>query len=181
MRVHSRPAASTKAPVNILKSLGYTAVLWAVFLVAVPAGIRWLENVSGLSQTRFEPGALQVVAVSVFLAGALVGFWSAFVLVTLGHGTPMPLDCTHRLVIAGPYRYIRNPMSAMGIAQGLAVGLYLGSTLTMAYALAGALVWHYVLRPWEEQDLAERFGAEYHRYRSNVPCWRPRLTPYEPQ
>ena len=93
----------------------------------------------------------------------------------------MPLECTHRLVISGPYCYIRNPMSAMGIAQGLAVGLYLGSTLTIAYAAAGAIMWNYLIRPWEERDLAERFGAQYEQYRRSVPCWVPRLTPYHPR
>jgi protein-S-isoprenylcysteine O-methyltransferase Ste14 len=31
------------------------------------------------------------------------------------------------LVIAGPYRYVRNPMAVAGILQGIAVGWYLGS------------------------------------------------------
>ena len=178
MPIHSHPAKTTAIPVNALKSLGYTAALWAVFLLTFPALIVWLESHTGLSATRFEPGSLRRVAVLVFVGGALIGFWSGFTLVRLGEGTPMPLECTHALVIAGPYRYIRNPMSAMGIAQGLAVGCYLGSTLTLIYAVVGAFVWNYLLRPWEEKDLSVRFGEPYDRYRRSVPCWLPRLTPY---
>jgi protein-S-isoprenylcysteine O-methyltransferase Ste14 len=68
---------------------------------------------------------------------------------------------------------------AMGsFAQGIAVGLMLGSPLVVAYALAGAVGWNYVVRPWEEMDLVRRFGPPYARYRDSVRCWLPRLRPY---
>ena len=178
MPVSSRPAPRSTVPVNVLKSLTYTAVLWVVFLFAFPAAIWLLESAWGLTATRFAPGALRPVAVLVFVGGALVGFWSGWVLIRLGGGTPMPFECTHRLVIAGPYRHIRNPMAAMGIAQGVAVGLYLGSSITIVYALLGAAVWNYIARPWEERDMIRRFGNEFELYRRSVPCWLPRLVPY---
>ncbi|MDI2023423.1 hypothetical protein PJL18_03971 [Paenarthrobacter nicotinovorans] len=80
----------------------------------------------------------------------------------------------NRLVIAGPYRWVRNPMAVAGIAQGVGVGLLLGSWLVVAYAMIGSLVWNYVVRPLEEADLENRFGAEFRRYRSSVSCWLPR-------
>ena len=176
-----RPGVAKPASIkiNALKSVAYTAALWAVFLFSLPAAIYWAEARLGLSWTRFEPGSWRVCAVVVFCGASLIGFWSGYTLVTLGDGTPMPLECTRHLVIAGPYRYIRNPMSAMGITQGLAVGIFLGSCLVLAYALAGALLWNYVMRTWEERDLAKRFGSRFERYRNSVPCWLPRLTPYQ--
>ena len=79
----------------------------------------------------------------------------------------------HRLVIAGPYRRVRNPMAVAGVAQGVAVGLLGTSWLVIVYALAGGVLWHLLVRPLEEQDLASRFGADYQRYRSTVRCWVP--------
>lgn len=48
---------------------------------------------------------------------ALVEAWDS-----LGGG----FEVQDRLVIARPYRFVRNPMAVAGIVQGLAVGWYLG-------------------------------------------------------
>jgi protein-S-isoprenylcysteine O-methyltransferase Ste14 len=180
MKLQSRPAKPAPVAVNLLKSAAQTSGLWLVCFLALPAAIRLLEDVAGLSAMRFGSEGLRPAAIFVFAAAALVGFWGGFSLVSRGDGTPMPLACTRNFVVAGPYRYIRNPMAAMGITQGIAVGVYLGSPLTILYALIGAVIWNVKMRPWEEQDLLERFGDEYEVYRLSVPCWRPRFLPYEP-
>lgn len=179
MLVRSRLAKPAGMAANIGKSLGQTAVLWVIFLFAIPAVIRWIEDSTGLDRLRFSPGAWAGVAVAAFIVCTLLGFWSGFVLVRDGNGTPFPLACTDKFVLAGPYRFIRNPMTLLGIGQGVAVGVYLGSWFVIGYALLGALAWNFLARPWEERDMLERFGAEYERYREQVPCWRFRLSPYK--
>ena len=84
---------------------------------------------------------------------------------TRGEGTPLPTQTARRLVIKGPYRWIRNPMVVAGLVQGLCVGLLLGSRLAVVVPLAGALVWNYVIRPVEEADLETRFGESFRAYR----------------
>jgi protein-S-isoprenylcysteine O-methyltransferase Ste14 len=101
--------------------------------------------------------------------------WSAVVMSMLGDGTPLPSAMPNRLVIAGPYRWIRNPMAVAGIAQGVAIGLILQSWLVVAYAVAGSLLWNYGVRPHEEYDLRERFGEEFQQYCDTVRCWIPRV------
>jgi hypothetical protein len=100
---------------------------------------------------------------------------------TLGDGTPLPAAMPNRLVIAGPYRWVRNPMAVAGIVQGAGVGLILESWLVLAYAVAGSLVWNYAIRPLEEYDLSERFGEQFLHYRNTVRCWTPQFpkTPAE--
>jgi len=85
---------------------------------------------------------------------------------------------TRRLVVRGPYAYLRNPMAFAGLGQGLMVGLYAGSSLTILYVIIGGLIWNYIARPMEEADLAQKFGASFERYTAEVKCWRPRLTPF---
>jgi protein-S-isoprenylcysteine O-methyltransferase Ste14 len=92
-----------------------------------------------------------------------------------GAGTPLPSAMPNHLVIAGPYRWVRNPMAVAGITQGVAVGLVLGSWLVIAYSMIGSLLWNYAVRPLEEADLEERFGAEFRQYRDAVRCWIPRV------
>ncbi|BAS14477.1 protein C-terminal S-isoprenylcysteine carboxyl O-methyltransferase [Arthrobacter sp. Hiyo8] len=96
--------------------------------------------------------------------------------VDVGQWHPLPSAMPNHLVIAGPYRWIRNPMAAAGILQGAAVGVILQSWLVVAYAVVGSLVWNYVVRPLEESDLEERFGEEFRQYRDAVRCWVPRMS-----
>jgi protein-S-isoprenylcysteine O-methyltransferase Ste14 len=42
------------------------------------------------------------------------------------------------------------------------------------YAIAGSLVWNYIIRPHEESDLEQRFGDDFRRYQDAVRCWVPR-------
>ena len=58
--------------------------------------------------------------------------------------------------------------------------MMLSSWFVVLYALAGALMWNYAVRPHEEADLAARFGTDYDRYRQAVRCWVPRLSPVSP-
>ena len=73
--------------------------------------------------------------------------------VDAGRWHPVAIGDANRLVIAGPYRCIRNPMAVAGIVQGAAIGLILQSWLVIAYAVVGSLVWNYAVRPLEESDL----------------------------
>jgi len=79
------------------------------------------------------------------------------------------------LVIAGPYRFVRNPMAVAGIAQGIAVGWYLGSYAVIVYSLVGAVLWHVPVRPVEECDLGERFGDDYFNYGKITRLWLPQF------
>lgn len=141
----------------------------------MPLVIRLLEQRWALD-LAFPSAALPAGVVLLVLASAL-GIGSAVVMSSLGEGTPLPSAMPHRLVVAGPYRWVRNPMAVAGIAQGVAVGLILSSWLVVAYAVAGAVVWNFVIRPHEEADLERRFGPEFDRYRASVRCWLPRLRP----
>lgn len=168
-----RLAASRTTPAaHVAATFGQIVLFWGFFLGVVPAAVVVLEQ-------RWAVGfalpwiAMPVGALVLALACAL-GIWSAISMSVLGDGTPLPAAMANRLVIAGPYRFIRNPMAVSGIVQGVAVGLLLGSWLVVVYALVGSLLWNYAIRPLEEADLDRRFGDDYRRYRDSVSCWIPR-------
>lgn len=94
-----------------------------------------------------------------------------------GEGTPLPADSPRKLIIVGQYRYVRNPMAMSSLMQGLCVALWLNSPLVAGYVVAGALLWNFLARPWEEADLKRRFGEPFRLYRREVRCWWPRLLP----
>jgi protein-S-isoprenylcysteine O-methyltransferase Ste14 len=174
-----RPAKSrAEASAHVIATAAQIVVFWGLFLVVIPLTIAALEARWGLA-VAFPPG-LRTLGVIVLVSASALGVWAAAAMSTKGGGTPLPAAMANRLVIAGPYRFVRNPMAMAGIVQGAAVGLILSSWLVVAYAIAGSLVWNWVVRPLEESDLESRFGADYRRYRAAVRCWVPRLRPVAP-
>ena len=176
-----REARPAEGAWNLLKSGSQMIVFWMLFLVVFPALIVTLEPVVGLDAWRFAwPGGRMAGGV-IFVAGSCLGVSSCLVMALIGRGTPLPLDCARRMVVVGPYRYIRNPMAVAGIGQGIAVGLYLESAAVVLYALMGGPLWHVLVRPSEERDLQARFGASYEDYRQAVYCWIPLIRGYRPE
>ncbi|MGO4248599.1 isoprenylcysteine carboxylmethyltransferase family protein [Paenarthrobacter sp. RAF54_2] len=153
-----RSAAGRRTTTNVGATIGQMILFWGLFLAVIPVGLTFLEQRWEVT-LPFPPIAAPAGALLLMLASAL------------GVASAMP----NRLVIAGPYRWIRNPMAVAGITQGAAVGLILGSWLVIAYAVLGSLLWNYAVRPVEEADLEERFGAEFISYRESVRCWIPRV------
>lgn len=175
-----RTAAARRSAVpHVASTFGQIAVFWGLFLVVIPLLARFLEQ-------RWEialpvPAVVAPVGVAVLVSASALGIWSAIVMSTLGNGTPLPSAMPTSLVIAGPYRWVRNPMAVAGIVQGAAVGLILSSWVVVVYAIAGSLVWNYAIRPHEEADLERRFGDEFRRYRDAVRCWLPRVPADQPR
>ncbi|MGF6824387.1 protein-S-isoprenylcysteine O-methyltransferase Ste14 [Microbacterium sp. ZKA21] len=148
-------------------------VFWGLFLVVLPAVIAAVEHRWVLTLEVGPP--VRIVGAVLLIAMSALGLWSAVTMSKRGDGTPLPSAMPHRLVISGPYRFVRNPMALAGIAQGVAVGMLLGSWLVVLCALCGSLVWNFLIRPHEEADLARRFGAAFEDYRRRVRCWIPSL------
>ena len=178
-QVRGQAAAKRSSLVNVFKTLIQTAVFWLLFLLIVPAGIDQFERWLGWDQI-WNPGWLTFgLGIILFSAAGTLGLLSGMSMAVFGRGTPLPMDCPNQLVVVGPYRYLRNPMVVAGLSQGVAVGLMMGSISVIFYSLLGAPVWNFLVRPWEEADLEQRFGDSYRYYRDNLPCWIPSRTPFQ--
>jgi protein-S-isoprenylcysteine O-methyltransferase Ste14 len=170
-----RVARHASRAFNTAKTVAQIVVMWSVLLAAVPLALARAEEAWGLARWPGRP----LLGAGLFGAMSLLGLVTANVLVRDGRGTPLPLDTARELVVSGPYRHVRNPMAIFGFGQGLAVGLWLGSPAVFAYTAVGMAIWQWLARPWEEADLEGRFGSRYLRYKAAVPCWIPRLLPYQ--
>ena len=81
-----------------------------------------------------------------------------------------------RLVLEGPYRYVRNPLYGTDLA--LILGAALLTSNWFLVLLAALYAAQLVLQlPLEERELHARFGRPYRRYCEAVPCFVPRLRP----
>ncbi|MBK8111516.1 MAG: isoprenylcysteine carboxylmethyltransferase family protein [Saprospiraceae bacterium] len=156
--------------INALKTFVQIVLIWTLTLFVIPS---LLLNAAG-KKVELNFDYLQIGSALLFILFSSLGLYSSYHLVKYGSGTPLPLDQTQKLVISGPYRHVRNPMAVAGIGQGLAVSLFSESYIVLFYVLLGAFVWHWFVRPMEEEDMYKRFGTPYDQYKKSVRCWIPR-------
>jgi protein-S-isoprenylcysteine O-methyltransferase Ste14 len=136
--------------------------------VLIPALIIWI----GGADIRPVTGLIGALLIA---AGVVVVAWTVRLFVRIGRGTLAPWDPTSRLVVRGPYRYMRNPMIT-GVGTILAGQAVFFRSWGIAVELAVFAVVNAIYFPLvEEPGLQRRFGAEYEEYRARVPRWLPRV------
>ena len=141
--------------------------LWTYF---VP---RWIIGAHAFDGPR--PLGWIVVAI-----GAAIGLPCVWEFAWRGLGTPAPFDPPRRLVISGPYRFVRNPMYVgMGIALIGEAIVYPNITWLMLATVVSlwAVVSVFIIE-YEEPTLRRMFGADYEAYFRAVRRWIPRLRPW---
>jgi methanethiol S-methyltransferase len=81
-----------------------------------------------------------------------------------------PASPSARLVVAGPYRYVRHPLYLLAL-----VLMWANPAMTVNRAMLSGLMslYLYVGSLHEEASLQRRFGGEYARYRGQVPGFLP--------
>ena len=164
----ARPAAASW---NLAKTAIQVVVFWGLFLFVVPPIVVDLAAAAG---SLPRPTAfLRTIGALLFVAASTLGLLSAFTMAIHGSGTPLPFDAPRSLVVSGPYGWVRNPMALAGLAQGMAVALWHGSVAVLGYVIAGGVLWHVAVRPFEEADLARTFGTSFYAYKRHVPLWLP--------
>ncbi|MBI1225810.1 MAG: hypothetical protein GC192_11285 [Bacteroidetes bacterium] len=166
-----KPSNSKNRFWNLIKTYFQTAIFWAIFLYAIPYGIIKIEKIYNV--IGFHPSGK--VGWVLFIIFSLLGVYSGYSMSWYGKGTPLPLNCPNKLVIEGPYKFVRNPMAIAGIGQGVSIGIINGSFLIVIYSLIGAVLWHLLVRPIEEKDLEDRFKEAYINYKASTKCWVPKL------
>lgn len=162
----------------VLKTLAHLALVWIIGLYFLPRLIITFQSRMEWHELFFEPQ--QPLAIVVVAIATAISLWSALLLAVNGRGTPARIDAPRRLVIDGPYAWVRNPMVVAGLAQGVAVSLYTGSALVLIALMLAAVYWHFVRRYDEEHDLQRVFGRSYELYRRSVRCWMPRRRRWAP-
>ena len=151
-------------------------ILPGTVMVFVPAAILLASRGTPFSPDFQYPMEMTfLLAIALISAGGYLAIRTARLFTQSGEGTPAPWDPPKKLVIMGPYRYVRNPMitGAILILLGEAVlfnswPLFLWTILF----LAGKMVY---LPRIEEKELIRRFGDPYTVYMNSVPRWIPRF------
>ena len=157
----------------LVRAITYATLFIGFLLVFLPARLlTW----SGIVRPA-SIGALQVAGGIVGASGVAIALWCIITFVVIGRGTPAPFDPPRRLVDAGPYRLVRNPMY-IGAASALAgAALFYQSWALVGYCAVFVLVMHLFVVLYEEPTLRASFGAAYVTYTERVRRWWPRRHP----
>ena len=153
----------------LIRAIVYSTLFIGFLLVFLPARIL---SRSGIDRPA-DIGLAQIAGMIVGASGAVLALWCIITFILIGRGTPAPFDPPRRLVAAGPYRFVRNPMY---IGAGLALAgaaLFYESWTLLGYGAAFVLVTHLFVVVYEEPTLRATFGDSYLRYCSRVRRWWP--------
>ena len=153
----------------LLRTLAYAVVFLLGWAWAAHA-VRRFDRAIGLRL----PFWLAPVGDLVFVIGLMLLLVFTLVLPLRGLGTPAPFDAPRRLLVTGPYRYVRNPIYVAGLSALFGYALAVRS---VAVLLLAALTWlgvHALVVLYEEWHLRRVFGESYERYLSDVNRWLPR-------
>jgi protein-S-isoprenylcysteine O-methyltransferase Ste14 len=155
----------------LTRALVYSALFIGLLLVALPARVLFWSGITPPAVV----GPVEAIGIVVAVLGGALAVWCILTFVFVGRGTPAPMDPPRRLVVAGPYRWVRNPMYlGAGVALSGAA-LFYRSTEVLAYALLFLVVMHLFAVLYEEPTLEGLFGDEYRAYRRTVGRWLPRI------
>jgi protein-S-isoprenylcysteine O-methyltransferase Ste14 len=160
------PTSALSRALIVLRGVIYSAAfvsLWA-----------WLALSVRVFDSRIPlhlPSWLRPIGLVLAAAGSLLALLCIVAFVTKGRGTPAPFDPPREFVASGPYRYVRNPMYAGGIATLLGAGLIVSSPGILLLALAAFAAVHLLVIFYEEPTLTATFGDSYRRYKSAVHRW----------
>ena len=148
-------------------------VLGAVFVLVVFMRLpSWAIDLNReLSWPVWQTGPGQVLAVPLFVAGVGVVLYCTGLFAKLGRGSPVPVDPPTELVLAGLYRYSRNPIY---VAYGMILCsyfLYSGEIALLAHAAMTLAFFEAWILFVEEPGLRRRFGPAYESYTREVPRW----------
>lgn len=157
----------------LARTVTYAVLFIALVLVFLPARVLSWSGIAAPGTT----GILQLIGLVAGVGGAGVTLWCIATFAVVGRGTPAPFDPPRRLVMRGPYAFVRNPMY-LGAALALAAAaLYYGSAPLAGYTALFLLITHLFVVWYEEPALRRTFGSEYQDYCARVRRWRPSLRP----
>lgn len=147
------------------------------FLVAIPLGLIIAFN-AAFRHPEWRIAALQPAlswaGVALMWAGMAFRLWAVL---TLGafFRTSVVLQDGHRLVTAGPYRWLRHPAYTGTILTMVGFGLVLGNRVSLAaMAVLPTLAIAWRIRV-EERALHEQFGEAYRDFRKSRSAVAPGL------
>ena len=170
MKVHP---PKRKAPNQLINPRWAVPLVWAILLFAMQILLPWAIAklgprfgwFGGVPRNWNLDGLIAVaIGLALYIWCLAVHFINYPASVRLGFSPPL-------LVVAGPYRFSRNPMYLSALIAWIGWTIFYGSP---AVFVALVLLWSlfaFRVIPLEERQLQAMFGDDYLDYKRSVPRW----------
>lgn len=152
-----------------VRAITYAALFIGLVLIYVPAQILSRAGIVRPEMIEFP----QIAGMIIGGIGGVIALWCVFTFATLGKGTPAPFDPPRRLVIWGPYQFVRNPMYIGAGFALIGAALFYTSLSLLGYVGVLFVAVHSFIILYEEPTLQRTFGEEYEEYCRIVRRWLP--------
>ncbi len=127
-----------------------------------------VDHYLGISSFFYGLGNVIVGGLAIIIGG-IVAIWTIVIQIRLASGTPFPMLPTKKLLIVGPFKYCRNPMTLGTILAYAGIAILIGSFSALVAVVVFAAILVGYLKIIEEKELQMRFGSEYVEYKNKTP------------
>jgi len=154
-----------------LRAIVFSSLFMGVFLLWLPFTITTGDR--GSLGNAGPP--LRFVGWSAIVIGGAISGSCIAAFAGIGRGTPAPFDPPRRLVVLGPYRWVRNPMYLGALLLLLGELILFGSRNLVLYIVTLMVASFAFVVLYEEPKLRRTFGSDYEQYCARVRRWLPRI------
>jgi protein-S-isoprenylcysteine O-methyltransferase Ste14 len=148
-------------------------LVWAILVFAIQILLPWVIAKLGIrfGWSGSGPGNWNLVGIIAVAIGLTLYIWCLVAhFIDYPASVPIGFSPPH-LVVAGPYRFSRNPMYLSALIAWIGWTIFYGSP---AVFVALALLWSvfaFRVIPLEERQLQAMFGDDFLDYKRSVPRW----------
>jgi protein-S-isoprenylcysteine O-methyltransferase Ste14 len=161
-----------KAEISTGKRIFVMLIGALIFPTGIPAILVLLlprvDRMLGIGSFYTGTGNM-VIGVLAIVLGGFLALWTIFAQIKVASGTPFPMLPTQKLLIVGPFKYCRNPMTLGTIVVYAGVAIWVGSYSALFAVILFAAMLIVYIKVFEEKELELRFGLEYAEYKKNTP------------
>jgi protein-S-isoprenylcysteine O-methyltransferase Ste14 len=148
----------------VIGALVFPIFIPAVLIIVLPQ----VDKMIGIGS--FFIGYVNIIiGIIAIISGGFLALWTIFAQIKLASGSPFPMIPTKKLIIVGPFKYCRNPMTLGTIIVYSGVVILIGSYTALFVIVIFSLMLIVYLKLLEEKELEMRFGQEYLEYKKNTP------------
>ena len=148
-------------------------IVWAIIVLVIMIVLPWAVSLLGpryswylgVPTTWNSAGLIAVIiGLAMYVWCLAFHFKSYREAVRIGFAPP-------HLVVAGPYRYSRNPMYVAGLFAWIGWTVFYGSPAVLIGLVLLLSLFTFRVIPYEERQLEALFGDEYREYKTSVRRW----------
>ena len=151
-------------------------LLWSIVVAGSATGlVPYLLLSSRFDSFRIHLSYFRFFGLIPILIGVMLYVWCAWCFTFIGKGTPAPFDPPKKLVVKGPYRYVRNPIYVFVALTLTGEAIFFETTILVLYAALVVMIFHLWVVVYEEPTLKRKFGESYANYCEQVSRWFPRF------